>query len=173
MLRLFLSLLILVPMLPTKAAAVTPIPVECVVELTKNDTVIERHIGPCSYKKPLVVVPPKKMTFKTGTAPGSLPNAPQWITMDIAPGLNATLYVGHNVSIENPVVNLRIEFAIIELISVDRLPAFPEQEQPQVELPQIKKHSAAGSVFVRKGEIKVAHPWLDGEDRYELRVGLR
>ncbi|KAF0205796.1 MAG: hypothetical protein FD173_741 [Gallionellaceae bacterium] len=76
-------------------------PVECVVELVKNDIVIERYSGGCGYAMPFIVEPSIRKTFSSSVLQKSQSGELELIKTDAHLGFSATVYVGNNLTEQN------------------------------------------------------------------------
>lgn len=156
------------------ASALQLIPVECVVELVINGNVTEQHSGACSYETPFVVAPTIRKTFRSGVVSESSQTAPEWIMKEVSPGFHATVYVGHNLSKENPITNLTVDYALVKLVDVRKVTAFiGKNKTVELEMPDTQENSSSVSSIFQKGEIKKVSGWSDGKDEYEIRIGIR
>lgn len=155
------------------AFAVTLIPADCVVELVRNGVVQERHVGACGYDKPFAVEPKVKMTFRTGTLPGSTEAAPIWHTTDVAPGFHAIVYVGHNISVENPATHLQVRCSIVTLDEVQKAEGLVGDARPvKLEMPVWTVREQGGAGIFKKGDMRTVTGWSDEAGSYEVRIGL-
>lgn len=157
----------------SQAYAVNVIPVQCVVTLKKNDATIDNYVGYCSYETPLVVVNDKSIIYRAGVKGGSGDN-PEWNTKEVRPGFRATIWIGHNVSAENPLVNVSVDFSFATLLEPQKMTAIlSDGKTVDYDIPAIATTASSGSVIVGRGQMKLVNAWKDREGSYQVYIGIR
>lgn len=156
-----------------QAYAVNLIPVQCVVTLKKNDAIIDNHAGPCSYEIPFVVVNDKSIIYRTGVKGGAGDNL-EWNTKEIWPGFSATIGINHNVSAENPLVNVSVDFSFMTLLEPQKMTAIlNDGKAVDYNVPVIATTASSGSVIVGRGQMELVSVWKGGDDSYQVYIGIR
>jgi len=143
------------------------IPVQCVVELVKNDVTLERHVGACGYDKPLIVSPSAdKSPLPSGDPSFFLQKN------HLSPGFHATIFVGHDLVKENPSTNLIMRYALVRAADPQKVRVIEGGAPKDINLPVNDTNFGGGSAMFKKGDKAVLTSFIEGSDRYEVRVGL-
>ena len=156
-----------------QAYAVDQIPVQCTVMLKKNDVTIDNYVGPCSYEMPLVVVNDKPIIYRAGVKGGSSDN-PEWDTKEARPGFRATIGINHNVSTENPLVNVSVNFSFVTLLDPQKMTAILSKGKTvDYDIPVIATVASSGSVIIGRGQMELVNAWKSRDGSYQLYIGIQ
>ncbi|MFZ3019569.1 MAG: hypothetical protein WA056_14055 [Gallionella sp.] len=155
-------------------SAYQEIPVECVVELVKNDAVVEKHSGSCGYAMPFVVTSSTRKIFRSGVGQKSPQEEPELIKKEVRLGFSATVYVGNNLTLENPQTVLMVDYSLVHLEKVEKhIVVMAGNKIVELEIPTINNVSSSGASLFKKREIQKVGAWFDGHDTYQIRIGIR